>query len=171
MNRIDELQQELNLVSKEINNYAEFYSDNTLFKKVSNFHAYSSKLKKIIISDLYKNSLTPKSLISSDKKGLKTQIETNLKNYTNSIARLKYQKNMDTTIHEIFVNKSSFENNDIGNNFEKNILEIENELIKIENIIGNKKLDMNENLGITDTLNKLLKIVNEKKFKLFKDKL
>ena len=187
-NRINELQEELNLVSKEINDYAQLYSDNTLFTKESNFNAineelklYSTKLNNIINSDLYKNSLTTKPILSSDRNGLKSQIETNLKNYTNSTARLiqlisqekdncMYTKNIDTTTHEIFLNKNSFENNDINNNFEKNILEIENELTKIENIIGTKKLDMDENLNITDILNKLLKIVNEKKFQLFKEK-
>ena len=187
-NRINELQEELNLVSKEINDYSQLYSDNTLFTKESNFNAineelklYSTKLNNIINSDLYKNSLTTKPILSSDRNGLKSQIETNLKNYTNSTARLiqlisqekdncMYTKNIDTTTHEIFLNKNSFENNDINNNFEKNILEIENELTKIENIIGTKKLDMDENLNITDILNKLLKIVNEKKFQLFKEK-
>ena len=188
LNRINELQQELNSVSKEINDYAELYSNNTLYTKESNFNAineelklYSTKLNNIINSDLYKNSLTTKPILSSDRNGLKSQIETNLKNYTNSTARLiqlisqekdncMYTKNIDTTTHEIFLNKNSFENNDINNNFEKNILEIENELTKIENIIGTKKLDMDENLNITDILNKLLKIVNEKKFQLFKEK-
>ena len=187
-NRINELQEELNLLSKEINDYAQLYSDNTLFTKESNINAineelklYSTKLNNIINSDLYKNSLTTKPILSSDRNGLKSQIETNLKNYTNSTARLielisqekdncMYTKNIDTTTHEIFLNKNSFENNDINNNFEKNILEIENELTKIENIIGTKKLNMNENLNITDILNKLLKIVNEKKFQLFKEK-
>ena len=188
LNRINDLQQELNSVSKEINDYAELYSNNTLYTKESNFNAineelklYSTKLNNIINSDLYKNSLTPKPLISSDRNELKTQIETNLKNYTNSTARLMQliseekdnfmnQNNIDTTTHEMFINKNSFENNDISNNFEKNILEIENELIKIEKIIGTKKLDMDENINITDTLNKLLKTVNEKKFQMFKEK-
>ena len=187
LNKIKEMQEELNMVSKEINDYAESYSDNILLKKEYNFNAikeelklYSEKLNNIINSDLYKNALTPKSLISSNKNELKNQIQTNLKNYTNSTARLLelisqekqnviYQKNMDTTTHEIFINKNSLEN-DISNNFEKNILEIENELNKLEVIIGTKKLDMEENLNITQTLNKLVKIVNEKKFQLFKEK-
>ncbi len=188
LNRIKEMQEELNMVSKEINDYAESYSDNILLKKEYNFNAikeelklYSEKLNNIINSDLYKNSLTTKPILSSDRNGLKSQIETNLKNYTNSTARLiqlisqekdncMYTKNIDTTTHEIFLNKNSFENNDINNNFEKNILEIETELVKIETIVGSKKLDMNENINITQTLNKLLKIVNEKKFQLFKEK-
>ena len=94
-NRINELQEELNLVSKEINDYVQLYSDNTLFTKESNFNAineelklYSTKLNNIINSDLYKNSLTTKPILSSDRNGLKSQIETNLKNYTNSTARL-----------------------------------------------------------------------------------
>ena len=187
LNKIKEMQEELNMVSKEINDYAESYSDNILLKKEYNFNAikeelklYSEKLNNIINSDLYKNALTPKSLISSNKNELKNQIQTNLKNYTNSTAILLelisqekqnviYQKNMDTTTHEIFINKNSLEN-DISNNFEKNILEIENELNKLEVIIGTKKLDMEENLNITQTLNKLVKIVNEKKFQLFKEK-
>ena len=188
LSKINELQEELNLVSKEINDYVEQNSENTLLKKESNFNSikeelklYSSKLNNIINSDLYKNSLLPKPLISSDKNGLKTQIKTNLENYTNTTARLMelisqekenymYQNNMDTTTHEIFINKQFLESNDISNNFEKNILEIENELVKIETIVGSKKLDMNENINITQTLNRLLKIVNEKKFQLFKEK-
>ena len=188
LNKINELQQELNIVSKEINDYVEQNSENTLLKKESNFNSikeelklYSSKLNNIINSDLYKNSLLPKPLLSSDKNGLKTQIKTNLENYTNTTVRLMelisqekenymYQNNMDTTTHEMFINKQVLENNDISNNFEKNILEIETELVKIETIVGSKKLDMNENINITQTLNKLLKIVNEKKFQLFKEK-
>ena len=186
--RINELQQELNNVSKEINDYVELYSDNTLLKRETNFNQiseelklYSSKLDNIINSDFYKNSLTPKPNISSDKKILKNQIETNLKNYTNTTSRLMelvaqdkefciYQKNNDTTTHQMYINKYFYENNDINNNFETNLLEIEKQLIKIETIIGTKKLDMYENLNITQTLNKLLKTVNEKKFQLFKDK-
>ena len=188
INRINELQNELNLVSKEINDYVELYSENTLFKKESNFNKiseelklYSSKLSNILNSDLYKNTLIPKKILSSDKNGLKEQIKTNLENYTNSTARLMelisqekenfmYQKNVDTTIHQMFMNKFFYENNDISNNFEKNILEIEKELTNIENIIGTKKLDMDENLNITQMLNKLLKTVSEKKFSLFKEK-
>lgn len=188
INRINELQNELNLVSKEINDYVETYSENTLFKKESNFNKiseelklYSSKLNNILNSDLYKNTLIPKKILSSDKNGLKEQIKTNLENYTNSTARLMelisqekenymYQKNVDTTTHQMFMNKFFYENNDISNNFEKNILEIEKELTNIENIIGTKKLDMDENLNITQILNKLLKTVSEKKFSLFKEK-
>ena len=188
ISRINELQNELNLVSKEINNYVELYSENTLFKKESNFNKiseelklYSSKLSNILNSDLYKNTLIPKKILSSDKNGLKEQIKTNLENYTNSTARLMelisqekenfmYQKNVDTTTHQMFMNKFFYENNDISNNFEKNILEIEKELTNIENIIGTKKLDMDENLNITQMLNKLLKTVSEKKFSLFKEK-
>ena len=69
LNRINELQQELNSVSKEINDYAELYSNNTLYTKESNFNAineelklYSTKLNNIINSDLYKNSLTKRKL-------------------------------------------------------------------------------------------------------------
>ena len=188
INRINELQNELNLVSKEINDYVETYSENTLFKKESNFNKiseelklYSSKLSNILNSDLYKNTLIPKKILSSDKNGLKEQIKTNLENYTNSTARLMelisqekenfmHQKNVDTTTHQMFMNKFFYENNDISNNFEKNILEIEKELTNIENIIGIKKLDMDENLNITQMLNKLLKTVSEKKFSLFKEK-
>ena len=188
ISRINELQNELNLVSKEINDYVELYSENTLFKKESNFNKiseelklYSSKLSNILNSDLYKNTLIPKKILSSDKNGLKEQIKTNLANYTNSTARLMelisqekenfmYQKNVDTTTHQMFMNKFFYENNDISNNFEKNILEIEKELTNIENIIGTKKLDMDENLNITQMLNKLLKTVSEKKFSLFKEK-
>ena len=188
ISRINELQNELNLVSKEINDYVEIYSENTLFKKESNFNKiseelklYSSKLNNILNSDLYKNTLIPKKILSSDKNGLKEQIKTNLENYTNSTARLMelisqekenfmYQKNVDTTTHQMFMNKFFYENNDISNNFEKNILEIEKELTNIENIIGTKKLDMDENLNITQMLNKLLKTVSEKKFSLFKEK-
>ena len=188
ISRINELQNELNLVSKEINDYVETYSENTLFKKESNFNKiseelklYSSKLNNILNSDLYKNTLIPKKILSSDKNGLKEQIKTDLANYTNSTARLMelisqekenfmYQKNVDTTIHQMFMNKFFYENNDISNNFEKNILEIEKELTNIENIIGTKKLDMDENLNITQMLNKLLKTVSEKKFSLFKEK-
>ena len=188
INRINELQNELNLVSKEINDYVETYSENTLFKKESNFNKiseelklYSSKLNNILNSDLYKNTLIPKKILSSDKNGLKEQIKTNLENYTNSTARLMelisqekenfmHQKNVDTTTHQMFMNKFFYENNDISNNFEKNILEIEKELTNIENIIGTKKLDMDENLNITQMLNKLLKTVSEKKFSLFKEK-
>jgi len=188
LNRINELQQELNNVSKEINDYVELYSDNTLLKKETNFNQiseelklYSSKLDNIINSDFYKNSLTPKPIISSDKNILKKQIETNLKNYTNTTSRLIelitqekefciYQKNYDTTTHQMYINKYFYENNDVNNNFETNLIEIEKQLVILETIVGTKKLDMGENSNITQTLNKLLKTVNKKEFQLFKDK-
>ena len=188
LNRINELQQELNNVSKEINDYAELYSDNTLLKKETNFNQiseelklYSSKLDNIINSDFYKNSLTQKPIISSDKNILKKQIETNLKNYTNTTLRLMeliaqekefcvYQKNYDTTTHQMYINKYFYENNDTNNNFETNLIEIEKQLVILETIVGKKKLDMDENSNIAQTLNKLLKTVNKKEFQLFKDK-
>ena len=188
LNRINELQQELNNVSKEINDYVELYSDNTLLKKETNFNQiseelklYSSKLDNIINSDFYKNSLTPKPIISPDKKILKNQIETNLKNYTNTTSRLIelvaqekefciYQKNYDTTTHQMYINKYFYENNDANKNFETNLIEIEKELMILETIVGTKKLDMGENTNISQTLNKLLKIIKKSDFQLFKDK-
>ena len=191
LNRIKELYQELNIVSKEISDYVELYSDNTLLKKESNFKniseelkLYSSKLENIINSDIYKNTLNSnKVLISKEKSGLKSQIETNLKNYTNSTSRLfelisqekdnfLYQNSIDTITHNMFINKYNFENEgkNLDNNFEKDLTEIENELNKIENIVGVKKLDMDDNYSITQILNKLIKTVSEKKFQLFKEK-
>ena len=191
LNRINELQQEINLVSKEINDYVELNSDNTLLKKELNFNSileelklYSTKLENIINSDFYKNTLNSTSpQISKDKSILKTQIQTNLKNYTNSTSRLielisqekenfYNKKDNDTTTHEIYINKYKYENNNkiINSNFEKELLEIENELNKIESIVGVKKLDMDENYSISQIMNKLIKTVNDKKYQLFKEK-
>ena len=66
LNRINELQQELNSVSKEINDYAELYSDNTLLKKETNFNQISEELK------LYSSKLD--NIINSDFKITQTQL-------------------------------------------------------------------------------------------------
>ena len=62
--RINDLQNELNIVSKEIKDYVEIYNDNSLLKEESCFNdilkdleLYSSKLQNIISSDIYKNSI------------------------------------------------------------------------------------------------------------------
>ena len=187
-NRINELQNELNSVSKEINDYLQIYSDNSFLKEESNFNdiskeleLYSSKLKNIISSDLYKNSISGKNKITSDINQLKNEIKMNLDNYTNSTARLMgliskeredfmIQSNINTTTHEIFMNKNLFGNNIDINNIDNEILEIEKEITKIEGIVGKKKLDKNEKFDISKILKQLIKTINDKKFQIYKEK-
>ena len=187
-NRINELQNELNSVSKEINDYLQIYSDNSFLKEESNFNdiskeleLYSSKLQNIISSDLYKNSISGKNKITSDINQLKNEIKMNLDNYTNSTARLMgliskeredfmIQSNINTTTHEIFMNKNLFGNNIDINNIDNEILEIEKEITKIEGIVGKKKLDKNEKFDISKILKQLIKTINDKKFQIYKEK-
>ena len=187
-NRINELQNELNSVSKEINDYLQIYGDNSLLKEESNFNdiakdleLYSSKLQNIISSDLYKNSISGKNKITTDIAQLKSEIKTNLDNYTNSTTRLMglisqeredfmIQSNINTITHEMFLNKNLSENNLDINNIDKEILEIEKEITKIEGIVGKKKLDKNEKFDISKILKQLIKTINDKKFQIYKEK-
>ena len=188
--RINELQNELNTVSQEIKDYIQIYGDNSLLKEENNYNdilkdleLYSSKLNNIIASDLYKNSISGKNKISTDVNELKNEIKINLENYTNSTAKLlglisqekedfMIQSNINTTTHEINMSKNLFDNNsniDV-NNIDKEILEIEKELTKIESIVGKKKLNKNEEIDMTRTLNQLIKTISDKTFQLQKEK-
>ena len=190
-NRINELQNELNSVSKEIKDYVQVYGDNSILKEEKNFNdivkdldVYSSKLQNIISSDLYKNTISGKNKITNDINQLKNEIKINLDNYTNSTARLlgllsqekedfMIQSNIDTTTHELFINKNLFDNNNLNidiNNLDNEILEIEKELTNLENIVGKKKLNKNDDINITKMLKQLLKTINDKKFQIYKEK-
>ena len=94
-NRLNEIQNELNSVSKEIKDYLQIYGDNSLLKEESSYNdalkdleLYSTKLQNIMSSDLYKNSISGKNQITNDTNQLKEEIKINLENYTNSTARL-----------------------------------------------------------------------------------
>ena len=190
-NRINELQNELNSVSKEIKDYVQVYGDNSILKEEKNFNdivkdldIYSSKLQNIISSDLYKNTISGKNKITNDINQLKNEIKINLDNYTNSTARLlgllsqekedfMIQSNIDTTTHELYINKNLFDNNNLNidiNNLDNEILEIEKELTNLENIVGKKKLNKNDDINITKMLKQLLKTINDKKFQIYKEK-
>ena len=190
-NRINELQNELNSVSKEIKDYVQVYGDNSILKEEKNFNdivkdldVYSSKLQNIISSDLYKNTISGKNKITNDINQLKNEIKINLDNYTNTTARLlgllsqekedfMIQSNIDTTTHELFINKNLFDNNNLNidiNNLDNEILEIEKELTNLENIVGKKKLNKNDDINITKMLKQLLKTINDKKFQIYKEK-
>ena len=190
-NRINELQNELDSVSKEIKDYVQVYGDNSILKEEKNFNdivkdldVYSSKLQNIISSDLYKNTISGKNKITNDINQLKNEIKINLDNYTNSTARLlgllsqekedfMIQSNIDTTTHELYINKNLFDNNNLNidiNNLDNEILEIEKELTNLENIVGKKKLNKNDDINITKMLKQLLKTINDKKFQIYKEK-
>ena len=84
-NRINELQNELDSVSKEIKDYVQVYGDNSILKEEKNFNdivkdldIYSSKLQNIIWSDLYKNTISGKNKITNDINQLKNEIKINL---------------------------------------------------------------------------------------------
>jgi hypothetical protein len=188
--RINELQNELNNVYKEINDYIQIYGDNSLIKEENNYNEiikdlelYSSKLNDIISSDLYKDSISGKYKITTDANQLKNEIKKNLEFYTNSASRLlnllseekedyMIQSNVSSVTHEIHMNKKLLENqsNIDANNIDKEILEIEKELTKIENVLGKKKLNKNEEISMTKTLKQLIKTVDDEKLKYFKEK-
>ena len=186
--RINDLQNELNIVSKEIKDYVEIYNDNSLVKEESNFNdilkdleLYSSKLQNIISSDIYKNSINRKDIITKDNSQLKNEIKNNLESYTNSTARLlglisqekedfMSQSNINTTTHEMYINKNYLDKNNEINNFENEILQIEKELNKIENIVGKKKLNKNEEIDLIKMIKQLIKTINDKKFQIYKEK-
>ena len=191
-NRINQLQKELNAVSNEIRDYVQIYRSNSLLKEESNFNdilkdleLYSTKLENILSSDLYKNTISGKKHIITDKDQLKNEIKINLDNYTNTTGRLldllsqekedfMIQSNINsTTTHEIFINKNLLNNNknvQLSNIIDNEILEIDKELIKIENIVGKKKLNKNEEIDMTRMLKQLIKMINDKKFQILKEK-
>ena len=84
------------------------------------------------------------------------------------------QSNVNTiTTHEMFINKNILDNNknvEISNNIDNEILEIDKELTKIENIVGKKKLNKNEEIDMTRMLKQLIKTINDKKFQILKEK-
>ena len=128
-NRINDLQNELNSVSKEIKDYVQIYGDNSILKEEQKFNdilkdleLYSTKLQNILSSDLYKNSISGKNKITNDINQLKNEIKNNLDNYTNSSGKLlgllrqekedfMIQSNINTTTHELYINKNLLDNN------------------------------------------------------------
>lgn len=194
-NRLNEIQNELNSVSKEIKDYLQIYGDNSLLKEESSYNdtlkdleLYSTKLQNIMSSDLYKNSISGKNQITNDINQLKEEIKTNLENYTISTARLmgliSQEKedfmiqnsinSVNTTSHEMFINKNLFDDNklniNLNSNVENEISEIEKELTRLENIIGKKKLNKNEELTFNQIIKQLTKTVQDSLFQSCKEK-
>ena len=181
----------MNSVSKEIQDYVQIYGDNSILKEEQKFNdilkdleLYSAKLQNIISSDLYKNSISGKNKITSNINQLKIDIKNNLENYTNSTNKLlglirqeredfMIQSNINTTTHELFINKNLLDNNSLNidiKNFDNELLEIEKELTNIENIVGKKKLNKNDDISLTKLLKQLTKTINDKKFQIYKEK-
>jgi hypothetical protein len=194
-NRLNEIQNELNSVSKEIKDYLQIYGDNSLLKEESSYNdalkdleLYSTKLQNIMSSDVYKNSISGKNKITNDTNQLKEEIKINLENYTNSTARLMGLINkekedfminnsinsINTTSHEMFINKNMFDDNklniNLNSNVENEIAEIEKELTRLENIVGKKKLNKNEELTFNQILKQLTKTVQDSLFQSYKEK-
>lgn len=194
-NRLNEIQNELNSVSKEIKDYLQIYGDNSLLKEESSYNdalkdleLYSTKLQNIMSSDLYKNSISGKNQITNDTNQLKEEIKINLENYTNSTARLMGLINkekedfminnsinsVNTTSHEMFINKNMLDDNklniNINSNVENEISEIEKELTRLENIVGKKKLNKNEELTFNQIIKQLTKTVQDSLFQSYKEK-
>ena len=194
-NRLNEIQNELNSVSKEIKDYLQIYGDNSLLKEESSYNdalkdleLYSTKLQNIMSSDVYKNSISGKNQITNDTNQLKEEIKINLENYTNSTARLMGLINkekedfminnsinsINTTSHEMFINKNMFDDNklniNLNSNVENEISEIEKELTRLENIVGKKKLNKNEELTFNQILKQLTKTVQDSLFQSYKEK-
>ena len=194
-NRLNEIQNELNSVSKEIKDYLQLYGDNSLFKEESSYNdalkdleLYSTKLQNIMSSDLYKNSISGKNQITNDTNQLKEEIKINLENYTNSTARLMDLINkekedfminnsinsINTTSHDMFINKNMFDDNklniNLNSNVENEIAEIEKELTRLENIVGKKKLNKNEELTFNQIIKQLSKTVQDSLFQSYKEK-
>jgi hypothetical protein len=194
-NRLNEIQNELNSVSKEIKDYLQIYGDNSLLKEESSYNdalkdleLYSTKLQNIMSSDLYKNSISGKNQITNDTNQLKEEIKINLENYTNSTARLMGLINkekedfminnsinsVNTTSHEMFINKNMLDDNklniNINSNVENEISEIEKELTRLENIVGKKKLNKNEELTFNQIIKQLTKTVQDSLFQSCKEK-
>ena len=194
-NRLNEIQNELNSVSKEIKDYLQIYGDNSLLKEESSYNdalkeleLYSTKLQNIMSSDVYKNSISGKNQITNDATQLKEEIKINLENYTNSTQRLMGLFNkekedfminnsinsVNTTSHEMFINKNMFDDNklniNLNSNVENEISEIEKELTRLENIVGKKKLNKNEELSFNQILKQLTKTVQDSLFQSYKEK-
>lgn len=192
--RIGELQKELETISKEIVDYIQLYNDNTILKETEKFddvlkelEIYSSKLKELMNSELYKNSVNK----SSDSKALekiKNDIKNNLENYTASTTKLmniisnekitlSNQADNKSYIHEIITNKTLIDEN---LQIDNEINQIEEQLKKLESIVGenSKKTNSGDDSdktggnNIINTLHELTKFTEEKiiKNKLNKEK-
>ena len=81
---------------------------------------------------------------------------------------------VNTTSHEMFINKNMFDDNklniNLNSNVENEIAEIEKELTRLENIVGKKKLNKNEELTFNQILKQLTKTVQDSLFQSYKEK-
>lgn len=176
--KINSLQKELDTVSQEIQDYVIFYNGNKVIKEAQNFDnllkeldSYSNKLKNIMSSEVYQNSLY-KNILPQDKANLKNEIKTNLNNYSISTKKLfdyianekdNYinQNDVSTTSHEIIFSKDITENLDDNLNIDNEINELEKQIENVENIVGKRQLNSNKEISLTKSIGVIIKLADK----------
>ena len=174
--KLNSLQNELNNVSQEIQDYINFYNGNKVVKEAENFdnvlkelETYSNKLKNILSSDVYQNFIN-KNILPKDKNVLKNEIKVNLENYTNSTKKLfSYianekenfinQNNISTTAHEILISKDL--NFDVDSNVEVEIEELEKQIENLEKTVGKRNINSNDEKNLTHSVITIIKLMDK----------
>ena len=141
--KIKQLEKELQITTKEVQEYIDYYKDNLLLKEAENFDSvlkdldtYRKKLDILMNSDAYKKS-------KGDNVDIKKEIKANLEQYTKSTSLLlnqiaKQKKDIQSgNIEGLNINyELMMEFDEDPNKIEMNFKEIEDKIALIEKEIG-----------------------------------
>ena len=159
---IKQLEKELQVTSKEVKEYIDYYKDNLLLKEAENFDkvikdldVYKGKLETLMDSDAYKKS-------KGDNVDIKKEIKDNLEKYTKSTSLLlnqisKQKKDIQSgNIEGLNINyELMMEFDEDPNKIEMNFKEIEDKIALIEKEVGEWDKFKNPN-SIYDEVSKLI---------------
>ena len=160
--KIKQLEKELQVTSKEVKEYIDYYKDNLLLKEAENFDkvikdldVYKGKLETLMDSDAYKKS-------KGDNVDIKKEIKDNLEKYTKSTSLLlnqisKQKKDIQSgNIEGLNINyELMMEFDEDPNKIEMNFKEIEDKIALIEKEVGEWDKFKNPN-SIYDEVSKLI---------------
>ena len=166
--KIKQLEKELQVTSKEVKEYIDYYKDNLLLKEAENFNkvikdldVYKGKLDALMNSDAYKKS-------KGDNVDIKKEIKENLDKYTKSTTFLmnqisKQKKDIQSgNIDGLNINyELMMEFDEDPNKIEMNFKEIEDKISLIEKEIGEWDKFKNPN-SIIDEVSKLISFCDTK---------
>ena len=160
--KIKQLEKELQITTKEVQEYIDYYKDNLLLKEAENFDSvlkdldtYRKKLDILMNSDAYKKS-------KGDNVDIKKEIKDNLEKYTKSTSLLlnqisKQKKDIQSgNIEGLNINyELMMEFDEDPNKIEMNFKEIEDKIALIEKEVGEWDKFKNPN-SIYDEVSKLI---------------
>ena len=160
--KIKQLEKELQITTKEVQEYIDYYKDNLLLKEAENFDSvlkdldtYRKKLDILMNSDAYKKS-------KGDNVDIKKEIKANLEQYTKSTSLLlnqiaKQKKDIQSgNIEGLNINyELMMEFDEDPNKIEMYFKEIEDKIALIEKEVGEWDKFKNPN-SIYDEVSKLI---------------